>query len=120
MAHRSECGLKSAASLNCLVSPSSRESRPYPQSSLYIQYLVVSSLAVHSTCLLQVDLIIITLGTACCTVYCPIVTDLFELLFLEFPLDLGYSTFTHVQASSPSSLDLATIARGSFSDYSGQ
>ena len=53
MAHRSECGLPSAESLNCLVSPSSQESMPFPQSSLYIKYLVVTSLAVHSTCLLQ-------------------------------------------------------------------
>ena len=53
MAHRSECGLPSAESLNCLVSPSSQESMPFPQSSLCIKYLVVTSLAVHSTCLLQ-------------------------------------------------------------------
>ena len=51
--HLPECGLPSAESLNCLVLQSSRESWPYPQSSLYIQYLVVPSLAVHSTCLLQ-------------------------------------------------------------------
>ena len=49
----SECGLPSAMSLNCLVSPSCRELRPYPQSSLYIQYLAVPSLAVLSTCLPQ-------------------------------------------------------------------
>ena len=42
MAHRSECGLPSAVSRNCLVSPSSWESRLYPQSSLYTQYLIVT------------------------------------------------------------------------------
>ena len=51
--HRSECSLPPAASLNYLVSPSSRESRPYAQASLYIQFLLVPSLAVHSSCLLQ-------------------------------------------------------------------
>ena len=51
--HIDECGLPSAASLNCLVSPLSWESRHYPQSSLYIQYLIVPLLAIHSTCLLQ-------------------------------------------------------------------
>ena len=39
------------------------------------------------------------------------IVNMFELLLLEFPLDLGFSTFTCIQASSPSSLDLATIAR---------
>ena len=41
----------SAASLNCLVSPSPRELKPYPQSSLYNLCLVVPSPAVHSTSL---------------------------------------------------------------------
>ena len=76
IAHRSECGLPSEASLNCLVSPSSRELRCYPI-SLDIQYLVVPSLAVHSTCLFfNVGLTIITLGAASSTVYCLIIISL--------------------------------------------
>ena len=40
-----------AASLNCLVSPSLRELKPYPQSSLYNLCHVVPSPAFHSTSL---------------------------------------------------------------------
>ena len=59
--------LPSAGSRNCLVSPLSRESRPYPQSSLHWP---ASQLAY-----LKEDLTIITLGTASSTVYCLIITS---------------------------------------------
>ena len=75
MAHRSECGLPSAESQNCLVSPSSWESRPYPQSSLYIHYLVVPSPAVHSAYLLQCRSENHYLGMASSTIYCLISTS---------------------------------------------
>ena len=50
-AHQLRYGPPSAASLNCLVSPSHRELNPYPQSSLYNLCLIVPSPAVHSTSL---------------------------------------------------------------------
>ena len=50
-AHLLKYGPPSAASLNCLVSPSRRELKPYPQSSVYSLCLKVPSLAVHSTSL---------------------------------------------------------------------
>ena len=46
-------GPPSAASLNCPVSPSHRELRPYPQLSLYNRCLVVPSPTVHLTSLHQ-------------------------------------------------------------------
>ena len=93
MAHRSECGLPSATSLNYLVSPPSQESRPYPQTSLYIQYLVVPSLAVHSTCLLQCRSVHSKqhcILPHLCWLICS------DCSFWSFPFDLGLSTFTHV------------------------
>ena len=54
MAHLSSYGCQSSAvSMNCLVSPSRRALRPYPRSSLYKLCLVVTSPAVHLTCLSQ-------------------------------------------------------------------
>ena len=110
-AHQLECGPPSAASMNCLVSPWSWESRPFPQSSLYTQYLVVHSLAVYSACFLQCRSDHHYLGMASSTVYCLIIAgQSVQTALLGVPLDLGLSTFTHVKASSPSSWDLTTIA----------
>ena len=101
VAHRSECGL-----------PSSQESRPYPQPSMYFQYLIVPLMAVHS-CRSdhhyfghskQQYIASWLLGIP------------FKLLFLEFPLDLGLSTFTqplhhlHGLSHHCSSLLLSTLA----------
>ena len=68
MAHQSECGLPSAVTLNCLVSPSNRESRSYPQSSLYIQYAYYLHWPSIQPVYPNVYLTIITLGTARSTV----------------------------------------------------
>ena len=52
-AHQSRYGPLSAASLNCLVSPSHWELKPYPQSSLYNLCLIIPSPAVHLISLRQ-------------------------------------------------------------------
>ena len=92
-----QCGLPSAASLNCLVSTFSRESRPHPRSSLYIQYIVIPSLAVHSFCIPQCksDPSLIWARQAALYIASSLLVNPFELLFFEFRFDLGPSFHTH-------------------------
>ena len=60
----------------------------------------------------NVGLTTVVLGTASSTVYCPIIAGQSHgTTLLRVSTDLGLSTLTHVQASSPFSVDLGTIAR---------
>ena len=90
--HQLTYGPPSAASLNCLVSPSLQELKPYPQSSLYNLCLVVPSL----------PSLLWARQTALYTALALLV-DPSVPLFLEFLLDLVPSTSTHVKSFSLSS-----------------
>ena len=85
MAHLSSYGPPSAAILNCLVSPSRRVLRPYPQLSLYIPCLKVPSSAVYLTCLPQCRS-----DHHYSTVYSPVIAGgSISTTFLQFSLRAG-------------------------------